>query len=138
MIYADTGKWQPVQEPLYDPVLEISGKPDYLIKQGNQITPVEVKSGKTPEAPYDSHIFQLAVYCALVEKNFGVTPTHGIIHYPEKTFRVGYTTELQIRLVELIKEIQSNSRKRSMDRSHHEPGRCRNCGFRQECDQSLV
>jgi len=55
VIYADTSGWQPVEKPLYDPILGLTGKPDYLVKKGKQIIPVEVKSSRVMASPYDSH-----------------------------------------------------------------------------------
>src|SRR3990170_591592 len=66
IIYADTSRWEPLQEALYDPRLGLAGKPDYLVKEGEQVIPVEVKSSRVAHSPYDSHIFQLAAYCLLV------------------------------------------------------------------------
>ena len=88
VIYTDTRAWGAVEKPLYDADLGLSGKPDYLVDQNGKLIPVEVKSGRTPEAPYDSHIFQVAVYCLLVQKTYGKRPTHGIIHYPDRDFAV--------------------------------------------------
>ena len=68
MIYTDTRGWSAVEKPLYDPVIGLTGRPDYLVKKGKDIIPVEVKTSRTPEAPYDSHIFQLAAYCLLVAR----------------------------------------------------------------------
>ena len=68
VIYTDTRDWGPVEKPLYDPLLGLTGKPDYIVEQNGRFIPVEVKTGRTPDAPYDSHIFQLAAYCHLVEK----------------------------------------------------------------------
>jgi CRISPR-associated exonuclease Cas4 len=66
IIYTDTRGWGKVEKPLFYPALELTGKPDYLVEKNGQIIPVEVKSGRAPEAPYDSHIYQLAAYCILV------------------------------------------------------------------------
>ena len=44
VIYTDASQWGKVEKPLYDPVLRITGKPDYLVKVGDQVIPVEVKS----------------------------------------------------------------------------------------------
>src|SRR5688500_8591495 len=60
----------------------LKGRPDLLIKQGNGIIPVEVKTGKTPTRPYDSHVMQLIAYCVLVEETYGARPPYGIIRYP--------------------------------------------------------
>src|SRR5512139_2055420 len=71
VIYTDTRGWGKLERPLYDGELGLTGKPDYLVRQKGQIIPVEVKSGRAPEAPYDSHIYQLAAYCLLVQKAYG-------------------------------------------------------------------
>lgn len=137
VIYTDTGGWERVEKPLYDPVTEISGRPDYLVRQGRQVIPVEVKSGRTPESPYDSHIFQLAAYCLLVEREFGKRPSYGIIHYEQRTFSVSYTKELENALLDLLTEIRQDDRRKNVNRSHGQPARCRGCGFSYTCDQAL-
>lgn len=137
VIYADTDRWQAVAKPLYDPVTQLTGKPDYLVKQGKEIIPVEVKSGRTPEDPYDSHIFQLAAYCLLVQREYGVRPSHGIIHYKKRTFAVSYTKALENALIDLLTEIRQCDRRKNIDRSHDQPARCRGCGFAYTCEQAL-
>jgi CRISPR-associated exonuclease Cas4 len=137
VVYSDTGAWEQVEKPLYDPITEISGRPDYLIKQGKTIIPVEVKSGRTPESPYDSHIYQLAAYCLLVEREYGKRPPYGIIHYQNRTFSVDYTQELERALLDLLTEMRQDDRRRNVPRSHEVPGRCRGCGFAYICDQAL-
>ena len=137
IIYSDMGAWEELDKPLYDPVTQLTGKPDYLVKQGKQIIPVEVKSGRTPESPYDSHIYQLAAYCLLVEREYGVRPDHGIIHYEKRTFSVEYTDALESSLKDLLTDIRKFDRAKSVDRSHDQPARCRGCGFAYMCDQSL-
>lgn len=137
VVYTDTKNWGKVDEPLYDPVWDLTGKPDYLVRQGGAIIPVEVKSGRTPAAPYDSHIFQLAAYCLLVERLMAVRPRYGLIRYPQRTFRIDYTQALESRLKDLLDEIRSSKRKRSLDRSHDSRARCRSCGFAGVCDQRI-
>ena len=137
VIYTDTGAWEKVEKPLYDPVTEISGRPDYLVRQGKLVIPVEVKSGRTPESPYDSHIYQLAAYCLLVEREFGKRPPYGIIHYQDRSFSVDYTSELEHALLDLLTEMRQDDSRRNVNRSHQEQGRCRGCGFAHHCDQVL-
>ena len=138
IIYADTSEWQPVEKPLYDPLLGITGKPDYLIQKGKQVIPVEVKSSRVMASPYDSHIFQLAAYCYLVERETGIRPKYGILHYPKRTFRIEYTSQLEDSLLELIAEIRYQERRTVVNRSHEEPRRCAACGYRKECKQTLT
>lgn len=138
VIYTDTRGWGKVEKPLFYPALELTGKPDYLVEKDGQLIPVEVKSGRAPEAPYDSHIFQLASYCLLVEKTYGKRPPYGIIHYETRDFAVEYTKELEIALIDLIGDMKQDDLKGEVDRSHDQPSRCKRCGFREICDQSLA
>jgi CRISPR-associated exonuclease Cas4 len=102
-IYQDT-ELQP-GKTLYAKSIPLIGKPDYLIKDKDQIFPVEVKTGKTPSSPYPNHKAQLMAYCLLVEENFGVAPNKGYIHYPDKEFEVTYTEQEKMALVRLVHEI---------------------------------
>ncbi|MCF6277606.1 MAG: Dna2/Cas4 domain-containing protein [Anaerolineales bacterium] len=99
--------------------------------------PVEVKSGQAPEAPYDSHIYQLASYCLLVERRLGVRPSHGIIHYSNRDFAVDYTPALEAALLDILAEIRRDETRREVHCSHDSPARCRGCGYRKICDQRL-
>ncbi len=38
VIYTDASQWGKVEKPLYDPVLRITGKPDYLVKQVTRLS----------------------------------------------------------------------------------------------------
>jgi CRISPR-associated exonuclease Cas4 len=137
IIYTDTGAWGRVDKPLYDPALGLTGKPDYLVERGGKIIPVEVKSGRAPNAPYDSHIFQLASYCLLVEKTMGTRPPYGILHYANRDFAVDYTPELESALLDILAEMRRDEKRADVPRSHDIPARCRKCGYREYCDQRL-
>lgn len=137
VIYEDTSNWEEVEKPLYDPVTQITGRPDYLVRQGEHVVPVEVKSGRTPESPYDSHIYQLAAYCLLVEREFGVRPDFGIIHYQRRTFQVPYTEDLEEALKDLLTEIRQDDRRKVVHRSHEEPARCKGCGYAYTCEEQI-
>ena len=138
VIYSDTRGWGKLEKPLFYAALELTGKPDYLVEQNGVLIPVEVKSGRAPEAPYDSHIFQLASYCLLVDKTHGKRPPYGIIHYENRDFAVDYTPELETALLELLADMKEDDFKKSVPRSHEQASRCARCGFRNVCDQSLV
>jgi len=138
IIYADTRAWGPVEKPLFDPELNLAGKPDYLVQKGNSIIPVEVKSGREVTAPFDSHIYQLAAYCRLVQHSFGKRPPYGILHYPNHTFAIDYTPALEGALLDLLVEMRLCEKKGDAERSHEQPARCARCGFRSSCDQRLV
>lgn len=138
LLYADSNYLQVLPKPLYDPDLELVGKPDYVMKDENgQVVPVELKSGNAPAYPWDSHIMQLAAYCHLVNRHYGQRPPYGIIRYQNKSFTISYTDELESKLLILLKELRSVERARFAQRSHQQPARCRGCGYSQICDQRL-
>jgi CRISPR-associated exonuclease Cas4 len=137
VIYTDTRAWNEVPKPFYNAELGLSGKPDYLVEQDGKIIPVEVKSGRTPAAPYDSHIFQLAAYCLLVHRDMERRPPFGIIHYPDRDFAVDYTPELESRLLDVLADMRRDELRTAVMRSHESAARCARCGFRQVCDQRV-
>jgi CRISPR-associated exonuclease Cas4 len=138
IIYTDTGAWSPVEKSLFDSDLGLVGRPDYLIQQGDRLIPVEVKTSRVREGPYDSHIFQLAAYCRLAQSAFGKRPPYGILHYPDRDFAIDYTQQLEDALLEIVDGIRSQERKADVDRSHDTASHCRACGYRTACDQKLV
>lgn len=137
IIFTDTRAWGEVEKPLYDAPLGLTGKPDYLVEQNGQIIPVEVKSGKAPDAPYDSHIYQIAAYCLLVQRVMGKRPAYGIIHYSDRDFAVDYTAELESSLLEVLAEMRRDEVRTGVARSHEIPARCHRCGYQDLCDQKL-
>lgn len=137
VIYSDHDQWGKTETPLYDSTFNLTGKPDYLVENDQGIIPIEVKSRHLTAAPYDSHIYQLAAYCLLIDRSLGVRPPFGILHYLNKDIAVDYTRELEQSVKDLIREIRSQSRRRILKRSHRSPERCRRCGFNSVCDQAL-
>ena len=142
VIYTDTRTWGPTEKPLFDPETGLVGKPDYLVEKGDQIIPVEVKSSSAVKGPYDSHIYQLAAYCLLVERTMGKRPPYGILHYSGRskagrTYAIDYTAALEAALLQLLDEMRTYERQREVDRSHESAARCNGCGYRSICDQRL-
>jgi CRISPR-associated exonuclease Cas4 len=138
VIFTDTHAWGRLEKPLFDKDLGLTGKPDYLVEHNGRVIPIEVKTGRTPTAPYDSHIFQVAAYCYLVHKKTGKRPPYGILHYSGRDFAVDYTPQLEDALLDLIADIRIDERRAEVQRSHEEEQRCRHCGFREGCDQRLA
>jgi CRISPR-associated exonuclease Cas4 len=142
VIYADTSRWAAVEAPLYDSVLGLTGKPDYLVETGEKetdsIIPVEVKSRHSGQAPYDSHIFQLAAYCLLVERQLGRRPPYGILKYPDQVFSIEFTPALETALRSTLDAMRSVDQRKGVARSHDSPPRCARCGYRGVCDQNLL
>jgi CRISPR-associated exonuclease Cas4 len=142
VIYADTSRWAALEKPLYDALLGLTGKPDYLVEavelEGEPIIPVEVKSRHAGQAPYDSHIYQLAAYCLLVERQLGRRPPYGILKYPDQVFSIDFTPALETALRDTLEAMRSAERSKGAARSHNSPPRCARCGYRGVCDQNLL
>jgi CRISPR-associated exonuclease Cas4 len=137
VVYTDTGGWNRLERPLFSREHLLTGKPDYLVVDGADIIPVEVKSGPAPVQPYPSHALQLAAFCLLVEECYGRRPTYGIIKYTDRTFEMDYTPEFEDRLLATVDRMRVALIEGHAPGSHDEPRRCRACGYRQRCDQHL-
>lgn len=77
------------------------------MRRGDEITPVEVKSGRAPRRPWDSHVLQLAAYCLLVEEALGARVTQGILCYSDKQFVIPYTPALKSALLNTLTEMRN-------------------------------
>ncbi|MEX2161863.1 MAG: Dna2/Cas4 domain-containing protein [Anaerolineales bacterium] len=137
VLYEDSGVQLRLEQPLLAEDLNLIGKPDYLVRSKQGLVPVEVKSGRTPGRPFQSHVFQLAAYCALVERNYGVRPPYGILRYPGRSFTVEFTRELEIQLLGILAEMRNNLGLPELHRSHQVAARCRACGYADLCDERL-
>lgn len=138
IVASDTGLGSRWQEPLFAPRYGLTGKPDYLLKQGIYHVPVEVKPGRQATQPYASDLLQLAAYCLLVEAAFGQAPPYGLLRYAEQTFRLDYTPAVRADLLALLDAMRADLEAEDCARSHDDPRRCQGCGFLAQCDEALV
>jgi CRISPR-associated exonuclease Cas4 len=136
VISIDTEHLGRLERSLYDPTLNLTGRPDYLIKRLGKLVPVEVKSARAPLGPYPSHVLQLAAYCTLVQAAYGQRPAYGIVKYADRAYSVDYNSSLENELLDVLAEMRRAERQEPV-RSHESVRRCRACGFRQVCDQRL-
>lgn len=137
IIYSDTQGWVRLERPLFDPELNLTGKPDYLVEHAGKVIPVEVKSSRGVKAPYEAHIYQLAAYCLLVMRHYGIRPDYGILNYPDKTYQIDFTPALEAEVTALLADMRYRAEWKNLDRSHQLPQRCNHCGYRFACDQVL-
>ena len=137
VIYTDTSSWETVEKPLYDPVYHITGRPDYLVKLGKRIVPVELKSSRVKDKPYKGHIYQLAAYCHLVSASFNQRPEYGLLRYPTIRFKIEYCDELEDELKSTMDEMRALEQQNNVTRSHNIPARCIACGYVSLCEMSL-
>jgi len=100
---------------------------------------VEQKSRVISAAgPYEGEILQLAAYCLLVEERFGKPVRRGQLLYQNRSVDVPFDDELRVRLLGALAELKSAELMGDVPRSHNSPARCRGCGFRQLCRDSLA
>jgi CRISPR-associated exonuclease Cas4 len=111
---------------LTDAQWDLRGSPDSLLATESGTIPVELKTGHTPDRPYESHVMQLAVYMRLLEAR-GEPPPYGLLQYPEGTFRVAWDDEVRARLRVTLDRMKAAKKSGRADRDHQVPGRCRGC-----------
>jgi len=138
VVYSDTGGWSRLERPLFSASLQLTGKPDYLVRQRDAVIPVEIKTGQAPPGgPHPGHMVQLAAYCALVAEAYGRRPAYGLIQYADRTLAVDYTRDLEAELLSLLDDMRADASAADVARSHDSAARCRACGLRGVCDEAL-
>ena len=135
--YVDTDDWQRPERPLISQRYGLVGKPDYVVQTRAGLIPIEVKPTRTAAQPYDSDMAQLAAYCLLIEDTTGQAPSYGLLRYADQTFRVPYTTQRRAELLDLLAAMRADETADNVARSHRQVGRCRGCGFFDQCDERL-
>lgn len=138
IVAADMGPWRRLDRPLYSHRHRLIGRPDYIVADGADLIPVEVKSARAPAQPYASHVLQLAAYCLLVAETSGRRPPYGLLRYADRTFRVPFTRELEEEVLALLAAMRKDLDADEVPRRHQDPRRCQRCGYRDVCDQALA
>jgi CRISPR-associated exonuclease Cas4 len=136
--YVDTGALDRCERPLFSSRYQLTGRPDYLVRNRKGLVPVEIKSGAAPDQPFSAHILQLAAYCLLVEEQEGRSPPYGILQYRDRAFEIEFTPGLRAQLLANLEALRGDLFARDVSRSHNDPARCRSCGYRAHCDQRLA
>ncbi len=114
------------------------GKPDYLIRTGRHVIPVEVKGGPAPEQARPGHVLQLGAYCLLVEERFGARPPYGIIRYNDKSLKIPFERSLEQTVLATLARMRADAaRTGGARRDHADAHRCAACGVRDDCEERL-
>jgi CRISPR-associated exonuclease Cas4 len=137
VVAADVGPWRRLDRPLFSRRHGLTGRPDYVVADGADLIPVEVKSARAPARPYASHVLQLAAYCLLVAETSGRRPPYGILRYADRTFPIPYTRELEEQLLEVLEAMREDLAAGDAPRRHQDPRRCAACGYREVCEEAL-
>jgi CRISPR-associated exonuclease Cas4 len=132
--YIDMGKAKAFKSEKYG----LIGRPDYVIKMGDKVIPVEEKKGRTPQGPLFSHILQIAAYCLLIEEETGKAPPYGLLKYPEHEHEIEYNEDLKKALLQKMDELREVMRTGNVHRNHNRPGKCANCSRRDACPERLT
>ncbi len=118
----------------------LAGRPDYILHENGVRIPVEVKTGRRPQAPFFSHVLQAGAYCLLVEEMYGKAPPGGQLRYGLETepHTVEWEPKLRNIVLEKLEEMDDALAGRSeVHRNHNRPGKCRNCSRRRGCPERL-
>jgi CRISPR-associated exonuclease Cas4 len=122
--------------PLYSRRYNLSGKPDYIVKNEDGYIPVEVKH--TPAGyPYFGHMMQLACYCLLLE-DAGRNVPFGVIVYKNDQFRISFNESLRSDLIRLIDTMRKEIMSGKIRLNHDQPGRCIKCSLKKYCTRKLI
>ncbi len=113
----------------------LSGKPDYVLRKGDDHIPVEIKTGRVPRGPLFSHILQVVAYCLLMEDEHGSQPPYGIVEYADQIqHRIDYDEkgkDLVLSKLDEMREMLDGYKKPY--RNHNRKGKCRNCSRKEAC-----
>ncbi|MCS7178194.1 MAG: CRISPR-associated protein Cas4 [Anaerolineae bacterium] len=137
LVATDTGAGRPLNRPLFARRYSLTGRPDYIVADGADRIPVEVKSARAPAHPYPAHVLQVAAYCLLIAETFQRRPPYGILRYADRTFRIPYTRELEKQLLSVLEAMRADLTNGDAPRRHQDPRRCAVCGYREMCDEAL-
>ncbi len=117
----------------------LTGRPDYILKFAGLLVPVERKSRILgTRKPHDGEILQLAAYCLLVEERFGTPVQSGRLQYQDRSLDIPFDDAMRNALLTALHELREASGQSDIARSHNNPVRCRSCGFKDRCTQSLT
>jgi hypothetical protein len=97
----------------------LKGKPDALVRiPDGALIPVERKNGRAPRRPYDGDLIQTAVYCVLVEDNYGQTPPFMRIQYADRWFDELFTNRHREWVMQVSARLREARRAGACNRSH--------------------
>ena len=137
VVSTDMGGWRRPDKALFSPNYRLTGRPDYLVKHGRHLIPVEVKPTRMSHRPYPSDVLQLGAYCLLMENSVG-KPPHGLLRYREQTFRIPYTRRLRRQVLRVLADMRRLDGARDVRPNHREPRRCLGCGYRSHCAHRMA
>ncbi|HSV42679.1 MAG TPA: CRISPR-associated protein Cas4 [Methanomassiliicoccales archaeon] len=116
----------------------LSGRPDFILEEGDEIVPVELKSGRQPSGPFFSHIVQVAAYCLLLSETQDKKVSRGVLKYGDQEFEIDYDEDLRDLVIGKLEEMRDSVRVGETHRNHNRPGKCQSCSRREVCPEKLA
>jgi len=115
----------------------LTGRPDYILEENGELTPVELKSGRQPKGPLFSHIVQLAAYCLILDDG-GEKVSRGVLKYGDVEFDIDFDDGLRQIVVDKLAEMRAAADHGESHRNHNRPGKCQSCSRREKCSERLI
>jgi CRISPR-associated exonuclease Cas4 len=120
---------------LFSERLKLVGRPDRIIRQGEDLIPEEWKSAKRVN---HGHKLQLGTYFLLIEEEFGVRPPFGVVVLGDGSrVEVENTERLRSEVLGVAQKIREHRAKIREEIPVRQPAaKCRVCGQRANCGQA--
>jgi len=116
----------------------IAGKPDYVVEKKGLKIPVELKTGYS-NSPKNNHIYQLAVYCHLLEENYGTFVPYGVLVYNNSCeYKIPFNPRVRFELEKIIKDMRYSIKTKNISRNHNDDKKCINCSMRKYCNNKII
>ncbi len=116
----------------------LSGRPDYILEVGDELVPVELKTGRVPRGPLFSHVIQVSAYCMLVEDVMERKVSHGILRYGDVEHEIDLDDDMRGLVLGKLSEMREKSVTGDVHRNHQREGKCRSCSRRDMCPEKLA
>ena len=116
----------------------LTGRPDYILEVGDELVPVELKTGRKPRGPLFSHVIQVSAYCMLVEDAMNRKVSHGILRYGDVEHEIDLDDDMRDLVIGKLAEMREESRTGNVHRNHQREGKCRSCSRRDKCPERLA
>ena len=120
---------------LFSERLKLVGRPDRIVRQGENLIPEEWKSSKRVS---DGHRLQLGTYFLLIEEEYGVRPPFGVVVLGDGSrVEVENTERLRSEVLAVAEKIREHRAKIREEIPVRQPAaKCRVCGQRGNCGQA--
>lgn len=122
---------------LYSEWLKLTGRPDRIVRHGEDFIPEEWKSAKRVS---HGHRLQLGAYFLLIEEAYGRQPPYGVVVLGDGSrVEVDNTSTLRAEVLAIAKQIRERRRVIEEEIPVRQPEwKCRKCGQRGNCGQATV